>query len=87
LIKDGLHRLAESGVGLVFVLGHPKYYPRHGFEPALPKGFEPPYPISAKLADAWMVQLLRKDAMGKTPRTLRCCDALNKPELWGEPDS
>ena len=34
LIKDGLIQLKESGVELVFVLGHPDYYPRSGFLPA-----------------------------------------------------
>jgi len=31
LIEHGLKMLSESGVYLVFVLGHPSYYPRFGF--------------------------------------------------------
>ena len=48
--------MAESGVELVFVLGHPDYYPRHGFKPAGALGFEAPYPIPDKNVNAWMVQ-------------------------------
>ena len=56
LIKAGLQRLSQSGVDLVFVLGHPAYYPRHGFRPAGALGLDAPYPILEKNADAWMVQ-------------------------------
>ena len=45
LIEHGLSLLQRSGVGLVFVLGHPGYYPRHGFEPAGRLGFDAPFPI------------------------------------------
>ena len=57
LIKAGLRLLTDLGVELVFVLGHPEYYPRHGFKPAI--GFEAPYPIPEIHANAWMVQELR----------------------------
>ena len=36
LIERGVEMLEESGVQLVFVLGYPKYYTRHSFEPAFP---------------------------------------------------
>jgi putative acetyltransferase len=39
LVAAGLRVCAGRGVGLVFVLGHPGYYPRLGFEPAAPRGF------------------------------------------------
>jgi putative acetyltransferase len=39
LIAAGVAACAHRGVGLVFVLGHPSYYPRFGFEPAAPRGF------------------------------------------------
>ena len=61
LIKEGLRQLSESMVDLVFVLGHPEYYPRFGFKPAGARGFEAPYPIPAKDASAWMVQELKLD--------------------------
>jgi putative acetyltransferase len=82
LIKDGLERLSRSGVDLVFVVGHPQYYPRHGFTPAGKLGFEMPYPMSAEHADAWMVRALRPDVIGSVSGKVVCCDTLNKPELW-----
>ena len=45
LIQEGIKRLPESGVELLFVLGHPTYYPRHGFQTAGILGFEAPYPV------------------------------------------
>lgn len=39
LVAAGLAACAARGVGLVFVLGHPSYYPRFGFEPAAGRGF------------------------------------------------
>ena len=44
LIKSGLKILENRGVDLVFVLGHPSYYPKFGFKPAKTLGFDPPYP-------------------------------------------
>ena len=34
LIAEGTRRLRESGAPFVFVIGHPAYYPRFGFERA-----------------------------------------------------
>jgi putative acetyltransferase len=82
LIKKGLELLSQSGVDLVFVVGHPTYYPRHGFTPAGKLGFEPTYPIPEEVADAWMVQALRPGIIGAVSGKMICCDALNKPELW-----
>jgi len=84
LIERGLQLLSKSGVDLVFVLGHPGYYPRHGFKPAGHLGFEAPYPIPDEAADAWMVKALRPDAIGSVSGKVMCSDALNKPEHWRE---
>lgn len=84
LIKKGLELLSQAGVDLVFVVGHPKYYPRHGFTPASPLGFQPTFPIPEEVADAWMVQALRPNVTGSVSGKIICCDALNKPELWRE---
>lgn len=84
LVVNGLERLSQSGVDLVFVLGHPEYYPRHGFQPAGVLGFEASYPIPAKYADAWMVKALRPNLLGRSAGKVICADALMKPELWIE---
>lgn len=84
LIKEGLSQLKQSGVGLVFVLGHPDYYPRSGFTPAGVLGYEAPYPIAVENAGAWMVQALSAGIIGKFKGTVQCSDALSKPELWRE---
>jgi len=84
LIEAGLQRLARDGGGLVFVLGHPGYYPRFGFEPAGRLGFAAPYPIPEAHAAAWMVQALQPGLVGRVRGTVTCCDALMKPELWRE---
>ena len=84
LIERGLQVLSESGTDLVFVLGHPGYYPRYGFEPAGRLGFTAPYPIPDENADAWMVQALRPGIIGTVNGKVICADALNKPEHWRE---
>ena len=84
LIKRGLQLLSNSGVDLVFVLGHPEYYPRFGFTPAGHLGFEAPYPIPDKDAAAWMVQALKPDIIGTVSGKVVCSDKLNKPEYWRE---
>ena len=84
LTKRGLELLSKAGVDLVFVLGHPDYYPRHGFKPAGRLGFEAPYPIPDQHADAWMVQALRPDVIGAVSGRVVCADALNRPEHWRE---
>ena len=84
LIEEGLRLLSESGVALVFVLGHPDYYPRHGFKPAGALGFEAAYPIPNEHANAWMVQELRPGVIGIVSGKVICADVLNQPEHWRE---
>ncbi|WP_026100562.1 GNAT family N-acetyltransferase [Synechococcus sp. PCC 7336] len=84
LIEEGLRVLSKSGVELVFVLGHPGYYPRHAFKPAATLGFKAPYPIPEEHANAWMVRELRIGAIGSIDGRIICADSLNKPEYWRE---
>ena len=84
LIRDGLAKLKDSGVDLVFVLGHPEYYPKHGFKPAGILGYEAPYPIATENADAWMVQALRQSVIGSVKGKVICADALQDPKYWIE---
>ena len=84
LVNEGLKMLQESGVELVFVLGHPDYYPRHGFKLAGVLGYEAPYPIPEKDAGAWMVQELIPGVIGRVTGKIQCADVLNQPEHWRE---
>ena len=84
LIQYGLQVLADSGVDLVFVLGHPEYYPRFGFKPAGKHGFDAPYPIHEKNADAWMVRSLRPGIVDNYSGKVICAEKLKKPEYWHE---
>lgn len=76
--------MSESGVELVFVLGHPDYYPRYGFKPAGVLGYEAPYPIPDEQADAWMVQELRPGVIDSVSGKVICADVMNQPEHWRE---
>lgn len=84
LIAHGLKLLTNADIDLVFVLGHPGYYPRYGFKPAGVQGFEAPYPIPEEHANAWMVQELRPGIIGPVSGIVRCANMLSKPEYWRE---
>jgi predicted N-acetyltransferase YhbS len=84
LIMKGLKQLEESGVDLVFVLGHPGYYPKYGFRPAGALGFESPYPIPFGHEDAWMVQELKPGLICNVQGTIQCAEVLDEPKHWRE---
>ena len=85
LIQTGNKMLQEMGVQLVFVLGHPTYYPKYGFiNDAAAHGFFAPYPIEDKNANAWMYQTLSPEPIKNVGGKVLCCDALDKPEYWVE---
>ncbi|MCL7750131.1 N-acetyltransferase [Guyparkeria hydrothermalis] len=84
LIAAGLEALEAMDVGLVFVLGHPGYYPRSGFEPAGRHGLSAPYPIPDEHAAAWMVKVLRSGLLGQVTGRVRCAAALDHGDLWVE---
>ncbi len=84
LIAAGLAQLAQCQVDLVFVLGHPGYYAKHGFAPATRLGFAASYRILPEQEDAWMVQALRPGIIGQVHGKVLCADALNYPHYWVE---
>jgi putative acetyltransferase len=84
LIDEGLTRLAARGVKLVFVLGHPGYYPRYGFKPAVQHGFEAPYSIPKEMEEAWMVNGLQPGYIAGVKGKIVCAKTLNQPEHWRE---
>jgi putative acetyltransferase len=82
LIKAGLELLKASGVGLVFVLGHPEYYPRHGFQVAGCLGFDTPYHLDNEYAGAWMVQELSESLIGSVSGQVCPSEKLDRVEYW-----
>jgi len=84
LITEGLKQLAETGADLVFVLGHPGYYPKFGFRPAGELDFEAPYAIPAEHADAWMVHELRAGVIGNIQGKIHCAEISDQPQHWRE---
>jgi predicted N-acetyltransferase YhbS len=84
LIGEGLRRLQDAGVELVFVLGHPGYYPKFGFRTAGSLGLQAPHPIPAEHADAWMVRALKPGIIDGIEGTVQCSKILNQPRYWRE---
>ncbi len=84
LIRYGLWHLKDRNTDLVFVLGHPGYYPRFGFHPAGEQGLQAPYPIPPEHAEAWMVQELKTGILGSVQGVITCADTLSKAEYWVE---
>jgi putative acetyltransferase len=60
LLKAGLDECRKLGYEIVFVLGHPEYYPRFGFTQARTKGIGCEFEVSD---EAWMVLELKENAL------------------------
>lgn len=85
LINEGIERLKVMGVEMVFVLGHPEYYPKFGFvSDAQSLGYSTPYPIPAEHANAWMVRDISSKGLNEVKGKVVCADSLNKLEYWRE---
>lgn len=82
LVRAGLEAARAGGARLALVLGHPEYYPRFGFEPALPYGIEPPYPVDP--AEAWMVVELVPGVLSEASGAVAMSEVLLDPDLWRE---
>ena len=85
LIKFGLDYLNKQNVDLVFVLGDPHYYPQCGFECNAERlGFIPPHPIPKAYKDAWMVQELCANVIGRIKGQVQPNDTLSQIEYWSD---
>ena len=62
LVNVGLAACREAGYGVVFVLGHPNFYPRFGFTPAPPRGLPCEFAVPD---DAFMVVELIPEALAE----------------------
>jgi putative acetyltransferase len=84
LVEKGISILKDKGADWVFVLGHESYYPRFGFSPALPQGFEPPYPIPSEFTNAWMARALTPTCIAPYQGKVIPADSFNHPRYWSE---
>jgi putative acetyltransferase len=85
LIERAMETASRALVDLVFVLGHPDYYPRMGFKnDATALGFPPPYPIPEKNRKAWMIRELKPGLVGRVRGKVIVADSFMKPEYWKE---
>lgn len=60
LVRAGLEECRRLGHEIVFLVGHPDYYPRFGFVPAKPKGVNCEFEVPE---EAWMILELREGAL------------------------
>jgi len=68
LVRNGLDVLARMGHRIVFVLGHPEYYPRFGFTPAAGYGVRCEFDVPG---EAFMALALREGALKEAQGTVR----------------
>jgi putative acetyltransferase len=61
LVREGLRECLLRGWKVVVVLGHPEYYPRFGFVPAVGKGLRSEYQVPDEV---FMVAELEPGALG-----------------------
>lgn len=72
LVREGLAHCRAAGVDGVVVLGHPEYYPRFGFLPAVQFGLRCEYDVPA---DVFMAIELTPGALGGVSGLVRYHDA------------
>jgi putative acetyltransferase len=58
LMQAGLQTARDTDYGLMFLIGHPSYYPRFGFQPAQPLGFTSDYVKEGEAHKHFMVAVL-----------------------------
>ncbi len=74
LVRSGLAECRRIDQPVVFVLGHPEYYPRFGFVPAPPLGLTCEYPVPD---DVFMVAELEPGALKDRTGLVRYAPAFN----------
>jgi putative acetyltransferase len=60
LVRFALDACRRAGHGVVFVLGHPRFYPRFGFEPSSRLGIQPEFQVPE---ETFMVRELHPGAL------------------------
>jgi len=80
LVRSGMQRLSEMGVGVLFVYGDPKYYSRFGFSVAAAERYIPPYRLQYPFG--WQGIALRRCDTERSPVKIACVTSLCDPALW-----
>lgn len=68
LVREGLERCRQIDAAAVVVLGHPEYYPRFGFVPAVRLSLRSEYDVPEEV---FMVRELRDNALRGRSGTIR----------------
>ena len=76
LVNEGLSQLKEWGYPFVIVLGHPEYYPRFGFKPALLYGLKCQW--EGVPDEAFMAVILNEEKMNGVAGVVRYRDEFNE---------
>lgn len=80
LVEHGIGRLSETGAGLVFVYGDPRFYGRFGFRVDAATGYRPPHPLQHPFG--WQAMPLVERPMRRAVVNLSCVAPLDHPALW-----
>ncbi|MBN1369736.1 MAG: N-acetyltransferase [Dehalococcoidaceae bacterium] len=67
LVREGMEKIRSLGHDIIFLVGHPEYYPRLGFTQAKPKGFRCEFDVPD---EAWMLLEAVKVDCEKLERTV-----------------
>jgi putative acetyltransferase len=65
LIEAGFEAMQRAGYGMLFLVGHTSYYPRFGFQPALPLGFSSDYVSDPQRHEHFMVRVFDESLIGR----------------------
>lgn len=80
LVEDGIQRLSEMGVGIIFVYGDPRYYGRFGFNADVAEPCIPPYHL--RYPFGWQAIGLQEFSDRSSPVRIACVSSLCDPALW-----
>jgi putative acetyltransferase len=80
LVENGMQRLSDMAVSILFVYGDPKYYGRFGFSVETAEGYVPPYALLYPFG--WQGIILGAPRAGGSPARIACVTSLRDPALW-----
>ena len=80
LVTNGIERLSQQGVNVVFVYGDPKYYQRFGFKAETAANYLPPYELAYPFG--WLATVLGPGGYPEQPVELSFVASLRDPALW-----